>query len=131
MEENYRQLAQKAAQEKAEVLREGGYAVTPHVLYREILPEIKEKYDARTAQACVILYGYLQAYVNGESGGERYMWAFPNQTQIECDTGIKRNRYTRLTEILRAEGLMETKKEYHAGREKLFYLPLYRRKGSG
>lgn len=117
----------EAKRQKERLLSEGGYAITPHTLYREVMPELKAKYNAQTAQACVLMYGYLQAYVNGESDKSTYMWAFPTQVQIEQDTGIKRNRHVRITEILASEGLIKTRKEYRSGREKLYYLPLYYR----
>jgi hypothetical protein len=113
---------------KAKFLESGtGYAVTPHWIYRDLLPELKDKYDGQTARDCVILYGYMHAYVNGQSGGDAYMWAFPTLDQIVSETGIHRNRVKKLSDILEHEGVMVTKKIPWYGHTKKLYKPLYDR----
>lgn len=116
----------EALRQKEALLESGGYATTPHDIYRKVLPELTAKYDGRTARDCVILYGYMHAHVNGQSGGDAYMWAYPTVDKIVEDTGIKRNRIKGLTDILEAEGLILTKKIPWYGHTKKLYMPLYR-----
>ncbi|NYV67576.1 hypothetical protein HYI36_20060 [Bacillus sp. Gen3] len=122
--------ASEALRQKESVLAAGGYAVVPHDIYRVVLPELTAKYDGRTARDCVLLYGYLQAHVNGESGGEAYMWAFPTVDKIVEDTGIKRNRVKPLTDILESEGLLVTRRIPWYGHTKKMFMPLYHRQST-
>ncbi|MDH5159835.1 hypothetical protein [Heyndrickxia oleronia] len=122
--------ASEALRQKESVLAAGGYAVVPHDIYRVVLPELTAKYDGRTARDCVLLYGYFQAHVNGESGGEAYMWAFPTVDKIVEDTGIKRNRVKPLTDILESEGLLVTRRIPWYGHTKKMFMPLYHRQST-
>jgi hypothetical protein len=70
----------------------------------------------------------MHAYVNGQTGGSAYMWAFPTLNKIVEDTGIHRNRVKGLIDILKSEGLMESKKIPWNGHAKKMYMPLYDRK---
>lgn len=122
-------LTEEALRQKAALLNGGsGYAPIPHNIYRDFLPELKAKYDGQTARDCVILYGYMQAYANGQSEGTAYMWAFPNVVQIAQDTGIHKDRIKGLIDILVSEGVMVTRKIPWYGHTKKMYLPLYERK---
>lgn len=118
---------EKALNQKEQLLTSGGYAPIPHFIYRELLPELKEKYDGKTARDCVLLYGYMHAFVNGQSEGQAYMWAFPSVVQIADDTGIHKDRIKGLVDILVSEGVMVTKKIPWHGHSKKMYLPLYER----
>lgn len=120
--------AAEALRQKDRLLAEGKYAVIPHDIYRRLLPELKAKYDGQTARDCVVLYGYMHAYTNGQSEGSAYMWAFPTLEQIVEDTGIHRNRVKKLADILAHEGVMKTKKIPWYGHTKKMYLPLYERR---
>jgi hypothetical protein len=120
--------AAEALRQKEHVLLVGSYAIIPHDIYRSLLPELKAKYDGQTARDCIILYGYMHAYTNGQSEGSAYMWAFPTLDQIVEDTGIHRNRVKGLTDILVHEGIMLTKKIPWYGHTKKMYMPLYERK---
>jgi len=123
-----KELAQQASVQKQRVLDAGGYSVIPHDIYRKVLPELRDNYDGQTARDCVLLYGYLHAYVNGQSGGDAYMWAYPTVDQIVEDTGIHRNRVSKLSDILVAEGLIKTERIPWYGHTKKMYLPLFTRK---
>jgi hypothetical protein len=120
--------ALEALRQKEHVLSVGSYAIIPHDIYRKLLPDLKAKYDGQTARDCVVLYGYMHAYTNGQSEGNAYMWAFPTVDQIVEDTGIHRNRIKGLTDILVHEGVMMTKKIPWYGHTKKMYMPLYERK---
>jgi hypothetical protein len=120
--------ASEALRQKDHVLSAGSYAIIPHDIYRKLLPDLKAKYDGQTARDCVVLYGYMHAYTNGQSEGSAYMWAFPTVDQIIEDTGIHRNRIKGLTDILVHEGIMMTKKIPWYGHTKKMYMPLYERK---
>ncbi len=130
MSESMRELAKKAIEQKERALAKGngGYAITPHYIYRELMPELKAKYDARTARDCLSLYMFLQAHVNGEASKEYYMWAFPTNEQIVESTGIHKDRVKKLADILVSEGLMLTKRVPWYGHTKKLYLPLYERR---
>lgn len=121
-------LTSRAIRQKDHLLTVGSYAVIPHDIYRSLLPELKTKYDGQTARDCVLLYGYMHAYVNGQSEGNAYMWAFPSVKQIRDDTGIHGDRIKGLIDILVIEGVMVTKKIPWYGHTKKMYLPLYERK---
>lgn len=122
------ELQREALRQKDEVLDNGGYAPIPHELYREILPELVTKYDGQTARDCLTLYMYMHAYVNGETGKQAYMWAFPTVKQIREHTGIHGDRIKGLFDILVAEGLMVTRMIPWNGNSKKMYMPLYTRK---
>lgn len=111
--------------QKDNVLANVAYAVIPHDIYRKVLPELSAKYDGRTARDCVILYGYIHAYVNGSSGNDTYLWAYPTVDKIVEDTGIKRNRVNPLITIMESEGLVITRKIPWYGHTKKLYMPLY------
>lgn len=115
----------EALRQKEYVLNSVAYAVIPHDIYRKVLPELNAKYDGRTARDCVILYGYIHAYVNGTSGNEAYLWAYPTVDKIVEDTGIKRNRVNPLITIMESEGLVITRKIPWYGHSKKLYMPLY------
>lgn len=68
----------EALRQKQSVLNNGQYTPIPHWIYRELLPELTAKYDGQTARDCLTLYMYVHAYVNGQSEGSAYMWAYPN-----------------------------------------------------
>ncbi|MFS0562610.1 hypothetical protein AB1K91_17930 [Terribacillus sp. 179-K 1B1 HS] len=122
------------AQRQKDALLSGdkGYAPIPHWIYRELLPELKDKYDGQTARDCLTLYMYCHAYVNGQSGGSAYLWAYPNVSQINADTGIHGDRIKKLFDILTSEGVMVTRRIPWYGHSKKMYMPLYeRRKNSG
>lgn len=126
-----KEWADKALQQKAALLNGGrGYAPIPHDMYRALLPELKEKYDGQTARDCVLLYGYMHAFANGQSANAAYMWAFPNVTQIVADTGIHKDRVKKLVDILVSEGVMVTQRIPWYGHTKKMYLPLYERRAS-
>lgn len=120
--------AAEALRQKERLLAAGKYAIIPHDVYRSLLPELKAKYDGQTARDCVVLYGYMHAYTNGQSEGSAYMWAFPNVVQIADDTGIHKDRIKGLIDILVSEGVMQTKKIPWYGHTKKMYLPLYERR---
>lgn len=113
-----------------ERLLQGGYAPIPHFIYRELLPELKAKYDGQKARDCLTLYMYVHAYVNGQSEQQAYLWAFPNVTQIAEDTGIHKDRIKGLFDILVSEGVMITRKIPWYGHTKKMYMPLYERSGN-
>ncbi|MDQ0154925.1 hypothetical protein [Robertmurraya andreesenii] len=121
------QFAKEALRQKESVLASGGYAVVPHDIYRVLLPELKAKYGGQTARDCVVLYGYMHAYTNGQSEGGAYMWAFPSVAQIAEDTGIHKDRIKGLIDILVSEGVMVTRKIPWHGHAKKMYMPLYER----
>jgi hypothetical protein len=123
-----RELAKEALRQKKYVLAKEnrvGYAPIPHDIYRKVLPELKAKYDGQTARDCVLLYGYLHAYTNGQSDGDAYMWAYPTVKQINEDTGIHGDRIKKLSDILVSEGLIKTERIPWYGHTKKMYLPLY------
>lgn len=125
-EDSHLSAAQREVlRQKDEVLTSGGYAVIPHVIYRDVLPKLLEKYNVQTARDCVFLYGYFQAYVNGTSGNTEYMWAFPSVDKIVQDTGIKRNRVKPLCDALEAEGLLVTQRIPWYGHTKKMFMPMY------
>ncbi|MDR4318690.1 Uncharacterised protein [Niallia circulans] len=117
----------EAMRQKERVLK-GGYAPIPHFIYRELLPELKTKYDGKKARDCLTLYMYVHAYVNGQSEQQAYLWAFPSVTQIAEDTGIHKDRIKGLFDILVSEGVMITRKIPWYGHTKKMYMPLYERK---
>ena len=121
----------EALRQKESLLARGSYAVIPHDIYRVILPELNAKYDGRLARDCIVLYGYLHAYVNGTSGKSEYLWAYPSVDQIVADTGIKRNRVKPLADVLEAEGLLITRKIPWYGNTKKMYMPQYIRRDDG
>lgn len=122
-------LRDEALRQKAALLNGGkGYSPIPHDIYRSLLPELKAKYDGQTARDCVLLYGYMHAYTNGQSANEAYMWAYPNVVQIAEDTGIHKDRIKGLVDILVIEGVMATRKIPWYGHTKKMYLPLYERR---
>lgn len=123
-----KQLTEEAIRQKERALSSGGYAIIPHSIYRNILPELRAKYEGATARDCVLLYGYLHAYVNGQSEGTAYMWAYPTVKQIREDTGIHGDRIKGLIDILVSEGLMKTERIPWYGHTKKMYLPLFIRK---
>lgn len=131
-EENRKDLTQEALRQKQFILGPNGpgYTPIPHYIYRELLPELKAKYDGQKARDCVVLYGYLHAYVNGQSEKDAYMWAFPTVKQIRDDTGIHGDRIKGLIDILVSEGVMVTEKKPWYGHTKKMYLPLYKRNDS-
>lgn len=108
---------------------EGAYAPIPHDIYRKVLPELTAKYDGQTARDCVIIYGYMHAHTNGQSGGEAYLWAYPTVKQIREDTGIHGDRIKRLVDVLVSEGLLVTRKIPWYGHTKKMYMPMYMRRG--
>ncbi|MDQ0174391.1 helix-turn-helix domain-containing protein [Bacillus chungangensis] len=127
----------KLTKEQREVLRQKecllsgndvGYTPIPHDIYRKLLPELKAKYDGMTARDCVLLYGYLQAYVNGQNSSTTYMWAYPSVKQISSDTGIHKDRIKPLVDILEKEGVLISKMVSYRGHLKKMYMPLYERK---
>ncbi|MFJ7855285.1 hypothetical protein ACIQX3_21340 [Peribacillus frigoritolerans] len=123
-------LTQLALRQKKFILSKEnriGYAPIPHDIYRKLLPELKEKYNGQTARDCVLLYGYMQAFVNGESEKDVYMWAYPTVTQIVEDTGIHKDRVKKLIDILISEGVMKVRRIPWYGHTKKMYLPLYLR----
>lgn len=126
--EGLTELQREALRQKEEVLASGSYTPIPHAMYREILPELAAKYDGQTARDCLTLYMYIHAYVNGETGKQAYMWAFPTVKQIREHTGIHGDRIKGLFDILVAEGLMITRLIPRHGNTKKMYMPLYKRK---
>lgn len=126
-------MSEGLSSEQREALRQKervlgvGYTPIPHWIYRELLPELNDKYGGPTARDCLTLYMYLQAHVNGQSGNTAYMWAFPTVTQIANDTGIHKDRIKGLCDILVMEGVMLTKKIPWYGHSKKMYMPLYER----
>jgi len=108
-----------------------GYTPIPHWVYRELLPELNDKYGGPTARDCLTLYMYLHANVNGQNRNTEYMWAFPTVTQIANDTGIHKDRIKGLCDILVMEGVMLTKKVPWYGHSKKMYMPLYERNKAG
>ena len=124
-------MSERLSDEQREYLRQkeaalvGKYVPVPHSIYRELLPELKAKYDGQTARDCLTLYMYMHAYTDGQSEGSAYLWAFPNVEQIVEDTGIHRNRIKKLTDILESEGVLVTKKIPWYGHTKKLYMPLY------
>lgn len=127
-EENLTTEQREALRQKQAVLDNGHYTPIPHWVYRELLPELAEKYDGLTARDCLTLYMYTHAYVNGQSENEAYLWAFPSVKQIRQDTGIHGDRIKGLFDILVAEGVMITRKIPWHGHAKKMYMPLYERR---
>mgnify|MGYP003456443823 CR=1 FL=1 len=116
--------AVRASKIKSDLLARGGYAPIPHAICRDILPELKEKYDGQTARDALFLFFFLSSYVNGSSDNDAFMWAFPNVEQIVSSTGIHKDRVKKLVDILISEGLLETTMIIYHGKSKKMYLPL-------
>jgi hypothetical protein len=116
--------ATRAAKRKADLLARGGYAPIPHAICRDILPELKTKYDGQTARDALFLFFFLSSYVNGSSENDAFMWAFPNVEQIVSSTGIHKDRVKKLIDILVSEELLETTMIIYHGNTKKLYLPL-------
>ncbi|PAD35966.1 hypothetical protein [Terribacillus saccharophilus] len=121
-------LQREAKRQKQAVLENGKYAPIPHRIYREVLPELKEKYDGQTARDCLTLYMYCHAYVNGLSDTAEYYWAYPTVKKIIEDTGLHKDRIKGLFDVLETEGLMITRKVPRNGHAKKMYMPLYESK---
>lgn len=113
-----------ALERKKEVLDRGCFTPVPHILMREIMVELNQKYDGMTARDCVVFFMYLCSYVNGEKMSENYMWAYPTTEQIARDTGIHKDRIKKLCTILESENLVETVRIGWKGFTKKLYLPL-------
>jgi hypothetical protein len=123
-----REKAQIAIEQKAKVLERGeggGYTPVPHDLFRTVLPNLRAKYKRADARDALFLLLYLQAYVNGTSANEYYMWAFPTVEQIRDMTGIHSDRIKPLCDILEREGLLIAKLIPWSGNVKKIYLPLF------
>ncbi len=114
----------EALSRKQAILDRGLYAPIPHDLYREKMPAMHDKYDKQDVRDALFIYAFLQAYVNGESDKDVYMWAFLTVKQIAEKTGIDRNRVKPLCDILEIEGLVKTEMKRTATGRKKFYLPL-------
>lgn len=127
-EENLTSEQREVLRQKQTVLESGHYTPVPHWIYRELLPELKDKYDGQTARDCLTLYMYIHAYTNGLSENDAYLWAFPSVEQIRKDTGIHGDRIKGLFDILVAEGVMITKMVSRHGHSKKMYMSLYQRK---
>lgn len=123
------QLAARADRQKTRLLGKqgGGYTPVPHVVYRDILPELVGKYKKTEARDAVTLYMYLLAFVCGNKNDELYMWAYPSVKQINKATGIHGSRIAGLIDLLVNEGLMESNFVMWKGSRKKIYLPYYER----
>lgn len=124
-EENLTAEQREVLRQKNVILESGGYTPIPHEIYREVLPSLVSKYDGQTARDCLTLYMYLHAHVNGETGKDAYLWAFPTVKQMREDTGIHGDRIKKLVDILVDEGLLETRLVPWKGNVKKMYMPFY------
>lgn len=109
---------------KNDVLSKGSYTPIPHDLYRRRLVDMHVKYDKRDVRDALFIYGLLNAYVNGESDKEYYLWSFLTVNQIADMTGIDRNRIKPLCDLLEAEGLLVTHVMRTPTGRKKFYMPM-------
>src|SRR5690625_1277156 len=114
----------EALRRKQAVLDRGLYAPIPHEIYREKMPDMQTRYDKQDVRDALFIYTFLQAYVNGQSDNDVYMWAFLTVKQIADRTGIDRNRIKRLCDILEEEALICTEMKRTATGRKKFYMPL-------
>jgi len=114
----------EALRRKQAVLDRGLYTPIPHELYREKMPEMQARYDKQDVRDALFIYTFLQAYVNGQSEKDVYMWAFLTVKQIAERTGIDRNRVKPLCDILENESLLKTETKRTATGRKKFYMPL-------
>ena len=114
----------EAIRRKQAVLDGGMYTPIPHGLYREKLPQMQAEYGKTDARDALFIYGYLHAYVNGESDKDVYLWTYLTVDQIVERTGIDRNRVKPLCDILEKEGLLRTEMKRTATGRKKFYMPL-------
>ena len=109
---------------KKAVLERGEYTPMPHDLYRIKLGEMNLKYDKNDVRDSLFIYAMLNAYVNGESDKDVYLWAFLTVKQIAEKTGIDYNRIKSLCDILENEGLLITEMRTTKYGRKKFYMPL-------
>ena len=114
----------EAIRRKQDVLNNGLYTPIPHRLYREILPQMQAKYGKADARDALFIYGYLHAFVNGESDKDVYLWTYLSVDQIVERTGIDRSRIKPLCDILENEGLLITEVKRTATGRKKYYMPL-------
>lgn len=119
----FTKLASEAEKKKESALKEGNNGMIPHDLWNRIIP-ITREYNRGTPDIA-LLYSYLISRVNGESGNDRYMSAFPNVETIAKHTGIGRNRVTPLVEILEFTGMLKTVYDYTANKRDKLYYPQY------
>lgn len=101
-----------------------GFQQVQHDVFRKLLPRLAKKYKGQTARDAVIFYLYLFGYVSGDKENEYYCWAYPTTDKIVEDTGLHRNRVSKLTKLLKDENLLLVRYEYK-GKPKKFYLPLH------
>jgi hypothetical protein len=111
--------------QKEELKKRGGYAMIPHEIGRKLLPQLVEEYGGRTARDALALFFYLHAHANGEQDRNLYLWAFPPAEKICVDTGIDKNRLSKLGEILIKHKLIWKLRIPWNGHTKAVYLPLY------
>jgi hypothetical protein len=109
------------------------FIIAPGAVVQEILPRIVERGRAanrKNDRDAVLLYFYLLGFVEYRGGKERHMLAWPSVDRIAKDTGITKNRIKQLTQILEAEGLLETRVHFNGTRRQKIYMPMYRTKTS-
>lgn len=123
----FRHLAEESATRKGFVLQKnnglGGNGHVPHDLWRRIVPIAKEFGKGNVDIA--LLYSYLVANVNGQKDNDRYMAAFKSVERIAAETGLGRNRISKLSDILEAAGLLKTVYDYTGMKRQKLYYPQY------
>src|SRR5690625_4930053 len=116
-----RELAQQALNGKERA--HGAYAPLPHEIGRDILPQLvaRNKKD----RDAIVLYVYLLAHVNGQPDSDRYMSAWPTVDKIAADTGIDKNRISKLAALLEDRGLIRCEYVYSRNKREKLYYPMY------
>lgn len=119
-----RRMAEAAAAQRADLLDRGGYMAIPNDMLRKQLPFLVQRYGKDGSDA-VLLWTYLRSYANGDRDSDAWLWSYPSREQIICDTGIGKNRLSRIIGILEAEGLLITTLVSRPGKpKKRFFLTL-------
>lgn len=123
----FSKYALKAKQRKDFAMKKdnglSGNGMIPHDLWRRIIP-IALEYEKGLADMAK-LYSYLIANVNGETGNDRYMSAFPDVDTVVKEAYIGKNRVAALSDALEAVGLLETTYDYAGNKRKKLYYPQY------
>lgn len=99
------------------------YAPLSHEIGREILPKLVAQ-DKKNRDA-IVLYVYLLSHVNGQPDSDRYMSAWPTLETIAKETGIDRNRISKLAGLLEQNGLIRSVYEYSRNKREKLYYPMY------
>jgi len=113
-----------------------GYEVFNRELMRIVFPRIiadVRKVKPKTKVGDIIpFYFAIMSYIDGNqyradgSLNARFGYAFPSQERIYEMTGIDRKRHKRLTEILKANGILTDVRDYYEGTKRyLWYKPSF------